>query len=372
MKADLAIIGGGLAGLSLAILEARAGQQVLLFEKKSYPAHKVCGEYISLESWPFLSALGVPLDSWDLPILQRLELSSPAKRIKLTLDLGGFGVSRYKLEQKMLELAVAAGVEVYASCEVHEIQQQISGFQLITDVGVFESKQAAGSWGRRSGLYKQAPQARNFVGVKWHLKGEMPADLIALHNFEGGYAGMSRIEEGLSCFCYLVDSQRLKVAGSIAELEKQLRRENPYLQQQLETLTPVWERPLTISQLSFSPKTTAHQGVFLLGDAAGSIAPLAGNGMSMAMHAAYLLHVLLAQQRQQPQMDVYKAYDQAWKTQFSLRTSVSYRIQGLFGRNSLTTPLLYAVAAWPFLGKQLMKLTHGADFYQSKSGNYKV
>jgi flavin-dependent dehydrogenase len=46
---DCAIIGGGVAGLSLAILLAKDLKKVILFEKESYPYHKVCGEYISNE-----------------------------------------------------------------------------------------------------------------------------------------------------------------------------------------------------------------------------------------------------------------------------------------------------------------------------------
>jgi len=57
---DIAIIGGGLAGLSLSIQCANAGYRTLLFEKETYPFHKVCGEYISNESFPFLEKLGVP------------------------------------------------------------------------------------------------------------------------------------------------------------------------------------------------------------------------------------------------------------------------------------------------------------------------
>ena len=45
---DLAIVGGGLAGLSLSIQMAKAGYKVILFEKEQYPFHRVCGEYISL------------------------------------------------------------------------------------------------------------------------------------------------------------------------------------------------------------------------------------------------------------------------------------------------------------------------------------
>ena len=64
---DIGIIGGGLGGLTLAIQAAQQGYAVVLYEKEEYPFHKVCGEYISMESWNFLERCGVPLDSWDLP-----------------------------------------------------------------------------------------------------------------------------------------------------------------------------------------------------------------------------------------------------------------------------------------------------------------
>jgi len=42
---DLAIVGGGLAGLSFSIQMAKIGYSVILFEKEKYPFHRVCGEY---------------------------------------------------------------------------------------------------------------------------------------------------------------------------------------------------------------------------------------------------------------------------------------------------------------------------------------
>ncbi|HZG25248.1 MAG TPA: FAD-dependent oxidoreductase, partial [Chitinophagaceae bacterium] len=45
---DVAIVGGGLAGLSLSIQMAKQGYSTILFEKEQYPFHRVCGEYISL------------------------------------------------------------------------------------------------------------------------------------------------------------------------------------------------------------------------------------------------------------------------------------------------------------------------------------
>ncbi len=66
---DVAVVGGGLAGLSLAIQCAGNGFSVVLFEKEIYPFHKVCGEYISMESWSFLESLGVPLTNLELPVI---------------------------------------------------------------------------------------------------------------------------------------------------------------------------------------------------------------------------------------------------------------------------------------------------------------
>lgn len=74
---DVAIVGGGLAGLSLSIQLAKAGYSVAVFEKEKYPFHKVCGEYISFESWNFLEELGVPLSDWNLPMIKRLLVSAP-------------------------------------------------------------------------------------------------------------------------------------------------------------------------------------------------------------------------------------------------------------------------------------------------------
>ena len=55
--ADVSIIGGGLAGLSLSIQLAKACYRVILCEKEKYPFHIFCGEYICLESWDFIVSL---------------------------------------------------------------------------------------------------------------------------------------------------------------------------------------------------------------------------------------------------------------------------------------------------------------------------
>src|SRR5215831_9405600 len=88
---DVAIVGGGLAGLALSIQCARQGYRTILFEKEKYPFHKVCGEYISFESWNFLEDLGVPLGQMKLPKITRLVVTAPnGKELRHDLPLGGF------------------------------------------------------------------------------------------------------------------------------------------------------------------------------------------------------------------------------------------------------------------------------------------
>src|SRR5688500_14974954 len=119
---DVAIIGGGLGGLSLSIQLAGKGYRVVLFEKEKYPFHKVCGEYISMESWPFLENIGVPLSTMKLPLIRELQLSAPSGKVFTTpLQQGGFGISRYCIDQLLADLAVNEGVTLLQESRVDEV-----------------------------------------------------------------------------------------------------------------------------------------------------------------------------------------------------------------------------------------------------------
>src|SRR5690349_8762229 len=108
---DIAVIGGGLAGLATAIQLSKNGYSVILFEKEAYPFHKVCGEYVSLESKDFLASLGLPLNRLDLPLIDTLLLTAPnGKAFRTKLPLGGFGISRYLLDGLLAEEARKNGV----------------------------------------------------------------------------------------------------------------------------------------------------------------------------------------------------------------------------------------------------------------------
>jgi flavin-dependent dehydrogenase len=119
---DVAIIGGGLAGLAASIQLTKAGYSVILFEKEKYPFHKVCGEYISLESWNYVCQLGLSLQNMDLPIIDTLLLTAPNGRTFTTqLPLGGYGISRYKLDFLLANIAKRIGVHLIEETKVDNV-----------------------------------------------------------------------------------------------------------------------------------------------------------------------------------------------------------------------------------------------------------
>jgi flavin-dependent dehydrogenase len=372
---DIAVIGGGLAGLCLSIQLAVEGYSVVLFERDTYPFHKVCGEYISLESKPFLQLLGLQLDDWNLPTINKLETSDcDGNTYSFNLPLGGFGISRFQLDDKLYKLALAKGVVVLTDTKVNEVTLNQEQFEIITSKGNYTSTIAAGCYGKRSNIdvklsrkfVKQKPnKLNNYIGIKYHIKYNHSADTIALHNFRNGYGGMSRIEEDKSCLCYLTTAENLACNNnSVQQMEKNVLQKNKVLKSIFEEAEFLFDQPLAISQISFDKKAQVENHLLMVGDAAGLITPLCGNGMSMAMHASKLasqvIHLFLQKKISRAQME--KMYTQNWATQFSNRLFAGRIVQSMFGNSFTTSIFLQSLRAFPFVAKQVIKSTHGKPF----------
>jgi flavin-dependent dehydrogenase len=372
---DIAIIGGGLAGLSLAIQAAGAGYSVILFEKEDYPIHKVCGEYISLESWDFLKRLGLPLDNYNLPIIDTLQLSDESGAShKFQLPLGGFGISRYTLDNDLYEIALAKGVEVCTKTKVNEVIFDGNLFTVVSNKKRVQARVAAGCYGKRSNLdikwnrsfiQQKKNSLNNYIGIKYHIRYKHPQNQISLHNFHNGYCGLSKIEEDKSCLCYLTTARNLRESGnSIEELQKRVLYKNPRLKEIFETATFIYREPLAISQISFSRKSQVEDHVLLSGDAAGMISPLCGNGMSMAMHAGKIafenIQKYLDNQFLRKQLE--RQYILEWKKQFSSRLLTGRTVQRFFGGNQSTALFIKLMHSMPSLAKWIILSTHGKPY----------
>ncbi|RYG42761.1 MAG: NAD(P)/FAD-dependent oxidoreductase [Chitinophagaceae bacterium] len=292
---EVAIAGGGLAGLSLAIQLKKAGHSVILFEKETYPFHRVCGEYISMESWDFLTTIGLDLEGMGVSHINKLQLSSPGGRLlHQRLPLGGFGVSRNLLDFTLCQIARKLGVTVMENTRVNNIHFDNERHLVETSQGNIVASVACGAFGKRSNIdikwkrpfvSQSKNKLNNFIGVKYHIKSDHPPDTIALHLFPQGYCGIVRIEKDIYNLCYLTTAANLQRAGgNIAGMERTILGVNPHLKKILSECERVHEDPLTISQISFDKKDQVTNHVLLAGDAAGMITPLCGNGMSIPTH----------------------------------------------------------------------------------------
>lgn len=372
---DVAIVGGGLAGLSMSILLAKKGHKVILFEKEQYPFHKVCGEYISMESWNFLNGLGLNLEELQLPVINKLIVSAPnGHYLTSKLDTGGFGISRYLLDNKLKMIAEKCGVYVCENIKITFVEFINDAFTVSFNGGSCNARIVTAGYGKKSNLdvkwnrqfiRKKVNKLNNYIGVKYHIKTDFPVDTIALHNFENGYCGISKIEEDIYCLCYLTTAKNLQAnKGSIKSMEENVLYRNPYLKKIFTQSTFIFSSPVTISQISFDKKTQVENHILMIGDAAGMITPLSGNGMSMAMHSAKIAakhseNFLLGNITRN---DMEAQFKVEWDITFSSRLRWGRIIQKFFGKSGVTNAFIRTLKYFPGLVHAIIKSTHGKDF----------
>jgi flavin-dependent dehydrogenase len=380
IKYDLAIIGAGLAGLSLSIQLAKQGYTVILFEKERFPFHKVCGEYVSMESWSFLKSLGLQLEEMKLPVIDTLILSAPNGKALITkLPLGGFGISRFLLDALLAGIAKKNGVVLLEEAKVEAVnfdEEFVIKYKTVDNGNVqsINSKICCAAYGKRSNLdikwnriFLQARDKRldNYVGIKYHIQTSWKQNVIGLHNFKKGYCGISKIEEEKYCLCYMTKAENLKdYKGIICDMEKEVLFQNPHLKKIFSESKVLDQFPISISQINFNKKTTVENNVLMLGDAAGTITPLCGNGMSMALHSSkiaainiskFLTHSISRQQMEQ-------LYTKSWNKNFAARLHFGRILQRFFGDPMVTNLFVQTFKLLPFLATFIIRKTHGKSF----------
>lgn len=371
----IVIIGGGLAGLINSIRLSRAGYEVLLLEKKKYPFHRVCGEYVSNEVVPFLQSINCFPAELSPAKINYFQLTSvDGKSQEMPLDLGAFGISRYLFDHYLAEKARNSGVTLIENASVESIDfvSSENNFKVTVKGGqVFQGRLVIGAFGKRSTLDSQMQRSFTtrrspYIGVKYHIKTDFPADKVALHNFKGGYCGISKVENDIYNLCYLAERDPLKKMGDISTMEEVVVCENPHLMDIWKNSDFMMEKPLVINEISFEKKLPVEQHVFMSGDAAGMITPLCGNGMAMAIHSAKILSDIIIENGLPETKDKRKLleniYSKQWQNLFSTRLWVGRNTQKLFGGKALSALVVKLTKLSPAIATSIMKKTHGKPF----------
>lgn len=364
---DVIIIGGGLAGLSSAIHLSKNGVSVLLLEKSTYPKHKVCGEYVSNEVLDYLSYLEIDVWSHGAKNIDSFAFSDTRGRaIKVALPLGGFGISRYKLDEILYHRAVHNGVDVQQEVAVNVVLGK-DVFKVTTRSGIaYTGHYVLGAYGKRSGMdvtlsRKFIQNKTPWIGVKAHYQAAFPENVVALHNFKGGYCGLSQVETGLVNACYLTHKDVFKEYTDLEAFQRVILEKNSELRRFFEEATLAFEKPLTISQISFETKEVVSNNILMIGDSAGLIHPLCGNGMAMAIHSAKIASETLLEtlhnKRDRNFLETH--YEKKWHQAFDRRLRAGKMIQKVLTNDALTGIGVSIVGKSTFVLKQIIKATHG-------------
>ncbi|MGJ1322402.1 NAD(P)/FAD-dependent oxidoreductase [Sphingobacterium faecium] len=364
---DVIIIGGGLAGLTAALHLSKKGLKVTLIEKYTYPRHKVCGEYLSSEVLPYLEWLGLDILQLHPTIINKLKFSHQNGKIaNAHLPLGGLGVSRYSLDNFLYLKVIAMGCTVIKAT-VTAVTFKVDRFTVVTDNQILITEIVLGAYGKRSNMDQVLE--RNFISktapwlaVKGHYTGDFPNDVVALHNFKGGYCGITKVENNTINMCYLADLKSFKKYRNIAEFEQNVLYKNRHIKSFFEKSTILFDKPITISQISFDRKPIIENHILMIGDAAGLIHPLCGNGMAMAMHSAKISSELI--------LDYYtgkiptrklleKEFTRQWKQNFGKRLLIGNLLAKALQHQTITTLLIHIATMFPSVLPKIIKQTHG-------------
>jgi len=364
---DVLIIGGGLAGLTSAIHLSQKGLKVILIEKSDYPRHKVCGEYISNEILPYLLWLGADVSKLNPTNITNFEFTTNSgKAATAKLPLGGFGISRYVLDHFLYQKALENNCTIIKET-VTNVSFDNDVFTVITPNKILTAKIVLGAFGKRSNIdqvldrdfiHKKSP----WLAVKAHYSGDFDNDLVALHNFAGGYCGVSKVENNKINICYLADYATFKQYKNIEDYQQNVLYKNKHLRAVFENSTLLFDKPITISQISFDKKQPVENHILMIGDTAGLIHPLCGNGMAMAIHSAKIASELILKYYSNKPMSresLEKKYTKEWNLHFGKRIYMGRILAQILTNKTITNTLVSIVASFPGIMRNIIKQTHG-------------
>jgi flavin-dependent dehydrogenase len=379
---DVAIVGAGPAGSAAAIMLARFGYKTVLFDRDSFPRDKLCGEFLSGESWSYLEELncadGIRHHS-PPPISSMRFISARGTDANVKLPAAASGVSRRLLDHTLVQSAAKTGAEVFERHEVTSIGMNVEAHAELSvrrpDGGIrnLKARLVLGTYGRFSQIDRalgraSAPVNRkfNFVGLKLHhrLRGSAPElhSTGEVYAFRGGYCGICRVEGGLVNVCMLLQRQWLQGGAQWPEVITRLTAANPAFAARISALEACQEPVQTAAPVSLARKQLAVGNVFFAGDAAAMIAPLCGDGQAMALDSGIRFAKLVHEQWQpasRPLTGLATAWTSEWHQAYDARLNTARLLQFALLRPTISHSAISALRYLPAAGEWLARITRG-------------
>jgi flavin-dependent dehydrogenase len=289
------VVGGGLAGSAFAIELARHGRRVVVLERTPGPHHKVCGEFLSAEAQTLLAGLGV--DVWELGARPSthlgLEFGNYLARVKLPFRAAG--LSRFRLDQALLDAAARAGADVRRGETVTKVEHGREPSVVHTATAAMPATHVALATGKHNLRGVPRPQTAN-VAFKMQLRPSAAATailqrLVHLSMFCGGYAGVCLVEYGIATICWVIEREALgdTAAGWDSHAEF-LSQRSAFFAKILTGAAPLWDRPVAVASIpyGFLRSEVIADAIYPIGDQLVVIPSYTGDGTSLALYTGIM------------------------------------------------------------------------------------
>jgi flavin-dependent dehydrogenase len=350
---EVTIIGGGPAGSIAAINLSDLGFDVCLIEKKSFPRETLCGEFLSKEVVLNLKQLGLYDEFISLnpnPINRFRLINNDGKEISTKLIFTAFGLRRSVFDNFLLGAAKRKGIKVMQPEEVKMIKREDDAFILyVKDINAnkvsIKSKYVIAAYGKHNILDKSLNRSfanikSSLNGVKYHfdsmLLNEFNKEEISIYLANSIYCGVNAVDAGKVTICFLEKRNNKEITSRenllkfISETEKFNKIFKPGYEELIMS-NPVWGT----GDIFFGKRKAVENGIFMIGDAAGVIAPITGDGIGMAFQSAGIISQVLLDIRcgNRSIQDAEEIYQIKWNSLFKSRLQSSHIIQSVIMKN---------------------------------------
>jgi flavin-dependent dehydrogenase len=351
---DIIVIGGGPAGAMASLSLVRAGYSVCLVERRAFPRETLCGEFLSHEVVTIIRELGIEREFLLLnptPITKFALCPERGPMLSKPLGFTAYGLKRGAFDQFLLNAAIKRGVDVLQPAEVEAVIRRGEGFEVQCRMDnaakTLRSQWCVGAYGKTSPLDKRlhrpfAGTRTQMNGIKFHVPSAhlvgTNADEIRIFTGPDMYCGINHVDNGMATICFL-ERRRGEELPPRARLWE-LAAANKHFASVVEggVMSAIDDAPIFgTGNIYFGKRNVVENGIFMVGDAAQVISPLAGDGIGMALQSAQLLGELFNEHRHSGKSakSLEMKYRHQWERTFSSRLRTAAALQKIM----LSTPL---------------------------------
>jgi menaquinone-9 beta-reductase len=377
-KVDVLIIGGGPAGLAAGIVCGRRGLRTMVCEKHSLPADKACGEGVMPTGLAYLEQLGIKqhlLQGHYFPFEGIRYFSSKGKTASASFREGpGWGIPRLELSRAMLQQADRLDcLEIRTEVQATPIQVDGSNThkRLRVQVGddLVETRLLIGADGLNSAVRRwaglQGSKGRyQRWGARQHFRIAPWSQEVEIHWNDGIEAYITPCGENLVGIAFLWERKRhMRLPGG-TQLIPALLEAFPALKKRLQN-SPVSDTPLAVGPMQRTAIQPIAEGVLLMGDAAGYLDAITGEGISLALAQALSLEetvvpILLTSGRQDIlSIHDLSAYKQAYQAIMRPYYQVTHPVLWLSDHPKLVEGMITLLGHSPALFQSLLSANMG-------------